>query len=48
MAYGLLYGLGKERLAARMEVKPEVAAQLSADFRGSIPELVHPLAVTRS
>ncbi|EIE23289.1 hypothetical protein COCSUDRAFT_42188 [Coccomyxa subellipsoidea C-169] len=39
MAYGLLYGLGKDRLAARMEVTPQEAAQKSADFRASIPVL---------
>ncbi len=43
MAYGLLYGLGKDRLAAKMEVQPEIAAQLSAEFRASIPELASPL-----
>lgn len=43
MAYGLLYGLGRERLAARMEVEPESAAQHAADFRASIPELVRVL-----
>lgn len=40
MAYGLLYGLGKDRLAAKMEVTPQEAAQKSADFRASIPVLV--------
>lgn len=40
MAYGLLYGLGKDRLAAKMEVTPQEAAQKSAEFRASIPVLV--------
>ena len=40
MAYGLLYGLGKDRLAAKMEVTPQEAAQKSDDFRASIPVLV--------
>ena len=40
MAYGLLYGLGKDRLAAKMGVNPQEAAQKSADFRASIPVLV--------
>ncbi|CAL8465203.1 g4738 [Coccomyxa elongata] len=39
MAYGLLYGLGKDRLAARMGVNPQEAAQKSAEFRTSIPVL---------
>lgn len=42
MAYGLLYGLGKDRLATRMGVNPQEAAQKSTDFRASIPVLVRP------